>query len=134
MRTLLGLTAAMVVLVLAGAGARCRLATVPRSQPRRNHRAEQGWLEKWPEGGPKMLWKANVGQGFSGVAISGGRLFTMGHLKPKAGGAEEEEIDQVWCLDAATGARSGTTVTPARKAPTGGPTSHLPSMPEWSSP
>jgi len=65
--------------------------------------AEKGWLEKWPEGGPKILWKANMGQGFSGIAIVGGRLFTMGHIQPKKGGNEEEEVDQVWCLDAATG-------------------------------
>jgi outer membrane protein assembly factor BamB len=65
--------------------------------------AEQGWLEKWPEDGPKVLWKANVGAGYSGVAISGGRLFTLGHGKQAPVGGVEEDVDQVWCLDAATG-------------------------------
>jgi outer membrane protein assembly factor BamB len=72
----------------------------------RNHdgtSSEQAALDKWPEGGPRVLWKTNVGQGFSGVAISGGRLFTMGHAKQAAAGGPEEHVDQVWCLDAATG-------------------------------
>jgi len=66
--------------------------------------AEDGGLEKWPDHGPKVLWKANVGQGYSGIAISGGRLFTMGHRKPGAASSVAEEVDQVCCLDAATGA------------------------------
>jgi hypothetical protein len=45
------------------------------------------------------LWKAEVGHGFSSVAVARGRLFTMGNI-------EEEGVTQdvVWCLDAATGA------------------------------
>ncbi|HUT35786.1 MAG TPA: PQQ-binding-like beta-propeller repeat protein [Planctomycetota bacterium] len=65
---------------------------------------EQGWLEKWPESGPTVVWRANVGTGYSGVAISGGQLFTMGHTKQSAADGSKEDFDQVWCLDAATGA------------------------------
>lgn len=83
--------------------------------------AERSWLETWPEGGPKVLWKANMGQGFSGVAVSAGRLFTMGHVKPKANEAEEEEVDQVWCLDAATGARLWTHSYPCPQGSYWGP-------------
>jgi outer membrane protein assembly factor BamB len=64
---------------------------------------EQAWLAKWPEGGPKVLWKASVGEGYSGMAVSGGRLFTMGHAKQAAADGRQEDFDVVWCLDAATG-------------------------------
>ena len=40
---------------------------------------ETGLLRKWPEGGPKLLWEiTGLGIGYSSVAISGGRLYTMG--------------------------------------------------------
>src|SRR6185503_601359 len=40
---------------------------------------ESGLLAKWPEAGPPLAWKASgLGGGFSSVAISGGRIFTMG--------------------------------------------------------
>ena len=64
---------------------------------------EGAWLTQWPEGGPKVLWKASVGQGYSGMALSGGRLFTMGHAKQPAADGSQEDLDVVWCLDAATG-------------------------------
>ncbi len=41
--------------------------------------AETGLLKEWPAGGPKLLFKATeIGGGFSSVATSGDRLFTMG--------------------------------------------------------
>lgn len=58
---------------------------------------ETGLLKAWPEGGPKLLWLSReVGIGYSGPAIVGGRLFTAG-----AEGKEERLL----CLDAATGRR-----------------------------
>jgi outer membrane protein assembly factor BamB len=48
----------------------------------------------WPDAGPKTLWRANVGTGFSSVSISRGRAYTMGN---------KEDKDTIWCLDAATG-------------------------------
>ena len=41
-----------------------------------------------------VLWKANVGTGFSSVAVVGNRVLTMGN---------EGDRDSVWCLDAKTG-------------------------------
>jgi outer membrane protein assembly factor BamB len=36
-------------------------------------------LQQWPAGGPPLVWKAvGLGQGYSGVAVVSGRLFTMG--------------------------------------------------------
>jgi outer membrane protein assembly factor BamB len=41
--------------------------------------SESGLLSRWPQGGPKLLWKAgNLGQGFSSLSIDDGRIFTMG--------------------------------------------------------
>ncbi len=40
---------------------------------------ETGLLKQWPAGGPPLVWKAKgAGRGYSSMAISGGRLFTMG--------------------------------------------------------
>jgi outer membrane protein assembly factor BamB len=56
---------------------------------------ESGWLARWPATGPRKLWEAPVGVGYSSFAVSQGRVYTMGNLEDK---------DQVLCLDAATGA------------------------------
>lgn len=46
--------------------------------------AETGLLKSWPEAGPKLLWQVDVlGKGMSSVAISGGRIYTLGQLKGK---------------------------------------------------
>ncbi len=40
---------------------------------------ETGLLSSWPEGGPKLLWTyRDAGIGYSGVAIVGERLYTLG--------------------------------------------------------
>jgi len=40
---------------------------------------ETGLLKEWPPGGPPLLWKAaGLGSGFSGVALAGSRLYTLG--------------------------------------------------------
>jgi len=69
----------------------------------------------WPAGGPKQVWKADVGEGYSSVSVSQGRAYTMGLV---------EGQETVWCLDAKTGAviwkyaypGPRTTDTPRRKA------------------
>src|SRR5258708_7947873 len=40
---------------------------------------ETGLLKEWPNGGPKLAWTFNkAGLGFSGPAVVGDRLYTMG--------------------------------------------------------
>lgn len=39
--------------------------------------AETGLIEKWPDGGPKEIWRAPGGVGMSGLALRDGRLVTM---------------------------------------------------------
>jgi outer membrane protein assembly factor BamB len=40
---------------------------------------DTGLLTVWPEGGPKLLWKAtDIGSGFSSVAVAGGKVYITG--------------------------------------------------------
>jgi outer membrane protein assembly factor BamB len=39
--------------------------------------AEPGVLAAWPAGGPKVLWKVPLGEGYSQIAAVKGRLFTL---------------------------------------------------------
>ncbi|MGB8168335.1 MAG: PQQ-binding-like beta-propeller repeat protein [Chthoniobacteraceae bacterium] len=56
---------------------------------------ETGLLKEWPADGPKKLWSyTNAGSGYSGFAVVGGKLFTLGTR-------ESNEI--LICLDAAKG-------------------------------
>src|SRR6476469_5479473 len=38
---------------------------------------ETGLLTTWPAGGPKVLWKVPGGDGYSSVAVAGGRAITV---------------------------------------------------------
>ena len=56
---------------------------------------ETGLLKKWPATGPKRVWVTEeAGLGYSGFAVVGGKLYTMGLYD-----AEEKLI----CIDTATG-------------------------------
>ena len=56
---------------------------------------ESGLLQKWPEGGPPLAWKATgLGEGFASIAVAGGRVITQG----QAGGGQA-----VITFDEATG-------------------------------
>ncbi len=63
--------------------------------PQRNGISAETPLTDWPSDGPKVLWKASLGLGFSSFVIADGRLFTMGH--------PEDEKDCVYAFDATTG-------------------------------
>ncbi len=40
-----------------------------------------GLLKAWPPGGPELLWKVDsVGRGYSNVAVTGGTVYTTGHV------------------------------------------------------
>ncbi len=38
---------------------------------------EKDLLQSWPESGPKEVWRQSIGDGYSGIAIVGDRLYTM---------------------------------------------------------
>ena len=60
---------------------------------------ETGLLQQWPVGGPPKLYSvAGLGTGYSSVAVTGGRIYTMGDLR---GGQhvialDEENGKQIW--------------------------------------
>ncbi len=50
-----------------------------RGADRADHSPDTGLLKTWPDGGPKRVWmNTDVGLGYSGYAIVGGRLYTLG--------------------------------------------------------
>ncbi|MEI6234435.1 MAG: PQQ-binding-like beta-propeller repeat protein [Planctomycetota bacterium] len=56
---------------------------------------ETGLLKQWPESGPKLIWMSkDVGLGYSGPAIVGGRIYLMGL---------RGESELLLCLNAADG-------------------------------
>ena len=55
---------------------------------------ETGLLSSWQQDGPKVIWRIPFGHGYSGIAVSDGRLYTM--FAP-----ENDEF--VVCLDASNG-------------------------------
>lgn len=68
---------------------------------------EGGIVERFPEGGPKVLWRAPVGAGYSGPAVAKGRVYlTDRKLKTGAAGQANpfdrgriEGTERVLCLD-----------------------------------
>ncbi len=56
--------------------------------------AETNWFRPWPNDGPPILWRTQVGIGFATVSVRRGRLYTLGN---------SNDVDTVFCLDAATG-------------------------------
>jgi outer membrane protein assembly factor BamB len=72
---------------------------------------ETGLLDKFPAGGPKVLWRVKVGGGYAGPAVAGGRVYVTDYVtdadlrklnnpvgQPKVNGKE-----RVLCLDAKDG-------------------------------
>lgn len=53
--------------------------------------------EKWPDGGPKQLWKQPIGGGYSGISVVGNRVVTMDRQK------EPAEVERIVCFGADTG-------------------------------
>ena len=62
---------------------------------RDNISQETGWLKTWPEGGPDIVWRIPIGEGYSGISIVDGRIYTM---------HSEGEDEFAVCLDASDGA------------------------------
>jgi outer membrane protein assembly factor BamB len=48
---------------------------------RDNLSTETGLLKRWPEGGPRLIWKAaGIGHGFATVSVADGRIYTAGNI------------------------------------------------------
>lgn len=59
---------------------------------------ETGFLKTWPKGGPAVVWKKNLGEGFSGISVANGRVFTMFAEGDKEFVIclKEESGDEIW--------------------------------------
>jgi outer membrane protein assembly factor BamB len=71
---------------------------------------ETGILDKFPKGGPNVLWRKTLGGGFTGPAVADGRVYVMdrqgekvakGQEAPGKGGLKGTE--RILCLNAADG-------------------------------
>jgi outer membrane protein assembly factor BamB len=59
--------------------------------------AETGLLASWPPGGPRVVWTAAaLGEGYSSIAVTGGRIYTQGQRASR---------QYVMALDGKTGAK-----------------------------
>jgi outer membrane protein assembly factor BamB len=77
------MTRHLLPLVLAVAALPAAAADWPQFHgPHRDNRSpDTGLLKAWPEGGPARLWEASgIGEGYSTVAIVGGRIYTTGEI------------------------------------------------------
>src|SRR5262245_17059114 len=95
----------LVVLALSVAAPAPKYTTLPGDWPqwrgpnRDGHSAATGLLQKWPEGGPKLLFKTDkLGAGYGSPAVAGGKLVILGAEDPDSG---DKEFAQA--LDPATG-------------------------------
>src|SRR5438046_414638 len=67
---------------------------------------ETGLVDKFPPGGPRVVWRTPIGAGYTGPAVADGRVYVMDRQKvqpkdgkPQPGGGTE----RVLCLSAADG-------------------------------
>lgn len=61
---------------------------------------ETGLLQEWPKDGPALVWKADgAGRGYASLAISGGKLFTLGDALSTA----EDKDEYLTAFDLETG-------------------------------
>jgi outer membrane protein assembly factor BamB len=56
--------------------------------------AETKLLSQWSVNGPRRVWSVQVGDGYSSIAVAGGKLYTVGNRGNR---------DTVFCYNAATG-------------------------------
>jgi outer membrane protein assembly factor BamB len=57
--------------------------------------SEKGILRSWPDGGPKLLWKASVGKGFGGPVAKDGKVYLLDR--------NDEVGETLRCFDLANG-------------------------------
>ena len=70
---------------------------------------ETGIVEKFPEGGPKILWRQEIGGGYAGPAVANGKVVITDYVSEsdvKVDNFARKEFtgeERVHCLDEATG-------------------------------
>ena len=73
-----------------------------RGQDRLGVWRESGIVDRFPESGLQPAWKVEIGSGYSGPVVSGGRVVTLDY-RPKRGTETAEAVERVVCLDEETG-------------------------------
>ena len=74
---------------------------------------ETGLVEKFPEGGPKLLWRMPLGPGYTGPAVANGRVFVLDRVVTKDARVPTNPFnsqaipgsERILCFDAKTGAQ-----------------------------
>ncbi|MCD6338351.1 MAG: PQQ-like beta-propeller repeat protein [Verrucomicrobia bacterium] len=61
------------------------------------YRPETELARAWPEGGPKVLWSIDVGEGYAGAVVAQGRVYVMDY-------DQKARADALRCLSLADGA------------------------------
>ncbi len=84
----------MSAVVVLAASALCAADWPQWRGPERDGVSSEKVSTSWPAEGPKVLWRASVGTGFSSISVCEGRAYTMGNTNNQ---------DTVWCFDAASG-------------------------------
>jgi outer membrane protein assembly factor BamB len=64
---------------------------------------EADWDPNQLKGGPKSLWRKQIGTGFASMAVCDGRVYTMGNTGQPEDKNVQEQKDVLWCFDAKTG-------------------------------
>ena len=70
---------------------------------------EKGILQKFPAGGPKVLWRSPVAGGYAGPAVANGKVFVADYKTSdnvQVGNFQREKFtgqERVFCLDEKTG-------------------------------
>src|SRR3954466_8697303 len=101
----------LIVLVLASASATSHADNWPQwmGPHRDNVWREDGLVEKFPEGGPRVVWRVPVAGGYAGPAVTADRVFVCDYMSAadvKIDNFERKEFtgtERVQCLDEKTG-------------------------------
>src|SRR5262245_55099987 len=71
---------------------------------------ESGIFEKFPAGGPKILWRTPIAGGYAGPAVSGGKVYVTDYVRASGDAkndfgsrADLKGQERVLCLNAADG-------------------------------
>ena len=70
---------------------------------------EKGIIDRFPEGGPRVLWRTPLTGGYAGPAVANGKVFVTDYLTTddvKSDNADHKELngkERIHCLDESTG-------------------------------